>query len=492
MRYFLLISLCLLCAAVSAQNKLTIVFNMNECSTCYNSLRHLKSVSPTIQFEFIFPERYRADSTQLIHKLRLEEYPAHYVWSDSMHKRMLFNDVFSAVHFSNSDQTQSFRFSLKNSLTAELVAYLNGFAQQVDTIYLEEPLITSGVKPLIYHGSHVYIRDSYKNGISKVNLITGKEEAYIPMTDTLARISFQKQFKEDVERKWAKSRSIISAYELRNYQTFKEIFIGNDEKIYALGEYTYFNISSDNADTIETRFYVLHTFSPQGKLLSTNGITQVTDESAELALAVQNNQIKDTVLYFYAASSLWVKDSLLSLDLIAFPSQDRKGGKQFFRGNFLLGPDDDYLFHSFDERQLPDVYEGYGNNLTNIKYTYDGRAFALPLADNLYSVHNPDEIIHLDFFDGKQYEGVPFEYKMVVSQVNQDRNHTIYTNYWLKEGSQFRYLKYNPGTGTRQDKLVQNQLMPEVYKPYIKTDYFDYNYLIVPIAPNQLLRFKVF
>src|SRR5690606_31071574 len=129
---------------------------------------------------------------------------------------------------------------------------------------------------------------------------------------------------------------------------------------------------------------------------------------------------------------------------------------------------------------------------TTLFRSYDGRAFALPLADNLYSVHHPDEIIHLDFFDGKQFEGVPFEYKMVVSQVNQDRNHTIFTNYWLKEGSQFRYLKYNPDTGIRQDTLVQNQFIPELYKPYIKTDYFDYNYLIVPIASNQLLRFKVF
>lgn len=487
--YTLILFACLLSFyAAKGQGKVSLAFNMNECSNCYNNLRNLDGIDPAVNIEFVFKKQYQSDSADIVRNLYLVKYRASYIWSDSLNEALLFNKIFSSITISNSSQERYFKFSMKNSFSPGLAHYINWLSRPVDTLTLKENVFSSGVKFYIYRDNYVLINDGFKNRISRVNLVDGTTNMVIRMSDSLTKTAFQKKFK-DPER-WGITQKLIEKYRVANPQKFESITV-NSEGIFALAEYAYFLISNKGHDTAKVPFFALHKFSHDGILEQTSLIDQIIDEGSEYAAKFFNNEIKDTILYFYVTSSIAVKDKILSLDMTSYPAMGYKNGKKYFRGNFELQPDGNYKFKNFYDKELPAVYKEYGNNFTNILYSYNSKYFALPLGDVIYKVDAPKKEIHLHVFNGKQFEGLPFQFNYMMNEVNVEKD-KAYAFYWLSKEQQSRLLQYDIVSNKPiQDALINTENVSEKFIKHMKMDCFDYNYVIVPVAENKLLRFKV-
>jgi len=488
MKATFLILIFFVCGIARGQGKVTIAFNMDECSNCYNNLRNLDVLKPGTPIAFVFKSQYRKDSADIVRNLYLDRYHATFTWSDTLCQALLYDKLYSGVSIENTDLSKRRQFSLKNHFNAAVAAYCNRLTAPTDTLLLQDAVFSSGVRSVQYRDQYMYVSDGFKNRITCVSLVSGATDKVINMSDTLGKAAFLLKFKDTTT--WGVTQALVRRYRVANPMKFKDFFVGQDRSISALAEYAYFLVTNGNKDTAKIALFALHQFDAQGSLIKTQLIDQIVDETSAYAKRFFNSEIQDTILYYYVTSSLFKSGDRISLDMTHFPAKGFKPKRKYFRGDFTLQADGHYRFNKFYDKDLPSVYQDYGNNFTNILYSGDGAHFALPLTDVIYSIDSPGHEIHLNVFNGAQFEGLPYAFNYMMNQVHVGPKYA-YACYWLSKAKENRLLQYDLATAkTVRNNAIDARQIPEEYLRLLRIDDFDQHYMLVPIAPDKLLRFR--
>lgn len=489
MRSIILIVFILLSATnlTWAKYQLVVAINLSECAACYNSLRHLSTIDKNIELHYVFEEAYRADSADIQSSFGLPE-RGKFHWSDSLYNSYVSTIGLSTVNMVNEANDARISYLLKQEFDATIAAAFNNLLKEEHIIKFSKDYFSKANHEILYEGASGYFVNELKNSFVRFDWLTGEEGRVISMSDALAQEAFKARYDNDTE--WPKHRKIIDELKLPRFQLLKHAQIRGGD-IYLTGIYTYFIITNNNQDTGEARFVAVHRFNEFGKLLETRVPVHPSTEFDPIVQEVYLGRYsKDTAFYYFSAPPFHVEsDSSLLLGMMSV-STAKYRNKRYFLARFVAdATSNKYLFEEFLDYTLPQEYSNLDYDFSNARITPNGKFFALPLADTVYSTRKVLPPIPLNLFASRHLPTSPVDIRADIAAIRHDKEH-FYVLYW--EDKECKYAKINIKTNKKQVVSLTERFGDNKLYTFANVDCYDYNYVILPTAANELKRVKIF
>lgn len=469
------------CFAAKAQDTVSVALNMDECISCYNTLRFLDDLNPDVGLKYIFAEAYQPDSAKI---QKIFKFPARgrYVWSDSLNRTALINGYMSSIGLDNPNRAKPLKFSVKYELDKPLVAFFSKLVRPDDTFNFEEPVFSMTNAPLVYQGTDVYAIDTWLNTITKASLITGKSETIVQFSDSLLRLAFRNYFGSDSA--WQATLNINKSRGDKRMATISEVsFAGN--KMYVIAKHVYFEIN--DTETIESHFNSLFVFDRNCKLIRNipihyNNVIERKEFKGHL--------VADTLDFISVIPSFWVNpDRSVMLGVLLYEDDLTSHSQHYFLAKFTIDTIKNQLvFDKFFPYPLSERYQPYGYSFSNAHVSWDGTCFANYLDDVIYFTEDFSKKVDLNIFPKDAETKWTFSPKNYIAQVNMD---SAYYYVYGGEGGDVKYYRIDRKTGARLEAKIELANIRGLGR-YTAPGSLDYNYLLVPINAHQLERIKIF
>jgi len=481
--FFLIFSLFCSCFVAKAQDTVTVALNMDECISCYNTLKFLDDLSPEVGLKYIFAKAYQPDSAKI---QKIFKFPARgrYIWSDSLNQAALINGYMSSIGLDNPNRDHPLKFSVKYELDKPLVAFFSKLSRPDDTFNFEDPVFSMTNGPLICRGTDIYALDTWLNTVTKASLITGKSEIIVQFSDSLVRLAFHNFFGNDSV--WRVTKAIHKSRGGKRMVSLKQLSFGGD-KLYVVTQQVYFEPLPEEADTAETRFNSLFVFDRNYKLIRNIPISynNIIEEKE-----VKGRLVSDTADYISLTSSFWINpDQSVMLGLMLYDKDLTAHQQHYFMARFTIDTNSNQLvFDKYFPWPLSERYKAYGYGFSNAHVSWDGTCFANYLDDVIYFTEDFSKKIDLNIFP-KVHEDIrePFP-KNYILHVNMD---SAYYYVYGGQGGDFKYYRINRKTGARLEAKIELADFRGLGR-YTQPGSLDYNYLLMPINAHQLERIRVF
>lgn len=460
--------------SVSAKRELIISLNMNECVNCYNALSSLKDIDPSLSLTYILPKEYAIDSLELQEYLSLPK-EGKWIFSDTLNRKYLINNIFSSITFVEGNEAMT--FSVNEELDNDLVMYFNSLLQDEYIYTFDKNIFKTSVKDMSFYKNYVFLSNKLTRDITKANLITGASEVIFKYTDEVIDQAY------DLENK---NRAFIfgigNEYEVKNLYT-TEKFDVYDDKIYVMTKYLDYEFGRDFKDTFQIYFLSLQVFDFYGELLNTYSVQSVIKDK----LSKENK--------FYTKTTVFKveNDSTFHIGLSSYEMLSDVINEGYFIGEYFLNKKNTKLeFVQSWPFSLGEKYKYINYHYSHGIFSSDGKAVVNVLNDSVYVYDNKNFSSYgLELFENATFLTVEMLYS--VEEYNIEAAITdsfIYVSYVID--NDLKYVKKDRFSETKIIKDVFNYYDVPQIEHFTSIDYFNYDYLIIPIDHHKIKRYNFF
>lgn len=474
----------------SSDYKVIVTVNMDECSSCYNSIRFLKDLDSEFELEYVFLTEMQYDSSIIQEVLNFPE-KGTFIWSDSLYKSYLFENNVSSVIFKSKHGNQQLTYSLKDDLDNYLVSYFNALLKEEEVFELPSNSFNPSSEELQLYNNDFYVLNTLQNNLIRIDRYYAIKDTVVRMDSTMMKEAYSSYFGvEDFDSAFSTSIKIIKDLELRNYFSLINYRI-TDDTIYVLSEYLDFQINFDKADTLGIGFNVLHKFDFNGKLLETIKL-QNFDQALIDKTIKDINTNPESKNVFFAPDPIGFginsnNDYLLSL--YGFIGKKSKY-PFYFVGIFEEDKKSNTLkFKKFFPYSLGKRFSKVGYSFSNIRFSWDGELFMNGLDDIVFHTNEPENYTDLSIFSKDEILENIQNVKNYIFYIN--KNKTYYYLYFLNDG-QLSYARINIENMNSEIKNISFIKEEKISSKNALPDNIDLNYMIVPISNNKYKRIKIF
>lgn len=470
-KHFFLFYLIISCFTVKGQQcKMYLTINPLQCAACNTYLHNLKNLDSGIDVILVFKEEFKPEKEYLETQLAIKHLNLSFLWSDSLYNKLIVKGSISSATFVSSDGNHFHKQSLQllNSESG-FINFCNTQGSQLDTIKFKYKFISPGVRNFIYKNFEFYVIDNLRDQVRiHSNLGDFEEMETIQLTDDMVKKGFKLKFNSldqyELSKKLIKDLKVPKPHSIIAIQPEYGL-------IYIMTEYGYFYFENQNQDTILSSFYTLNVFKG-GKFSQ--------------SYLIDGNFEKGGINGHYCiARNFKLKDKKLYMGMVRYGNYTKD--TTYFLASYQLNPNTNtFSFQEFLPYSLPNTYVGYENNFLDINFW--GSYSALGLVDRLYNL-DKKEVIDLNIFpDIQMIDNNNLTYHKYIYNFKLD-DHYVYLNYYDFPSKQYFYLKYDR---MHQKEIFKIKLFTDLElnaSPVIDPN--DFNYVIIPVAKNVLIRKKM-
>ena len=484
-----------------AQEKYAWYFAVNTtgCSHCLNGLSYLDHLDPRYPKTIIFSRADRRDSAALIKKLFLEQFRGNIVFNDSLYHKFL-----------NRSSLQSSGVSLLNRQNGQYITLpltylvynnfdLNHLLQAEDTIRLRDSVFNLGKTSTLFSSKAIAVLNRNTSQISLIK--RGEDHSYrtITFTDSLLKKAYISKFGTKAGAgKFSetfdyirKNRTIgfapqVCGWDLSGDTLRTSLYLpllltgqhGRPDTLLKTIQMMYTFVAGDINDITYIDNYLINT--PDGY----EGIRRHYFNDQDSLKRSKDAYLLGMEFFFYKAS---LYNAIFGLFLAGdAPNQSLAKYREDPPGNWVF---DRYA------GTLPDNYvkehTGYNLLFKGSSICHSGSYYCYFYGHQLRSVDAdyPDISLEPVFKDIRQ-QGVTGRLALVDFKILKDTVYLLIDNYNKGKGALYSY-RYNPHTARiLSKKIINRQAFPESYD-FPTIDPFDYDYIMTPVADNEIFRLKI-
>lgn len=463
---------------------------MDECSSCYNSLKFLNSLDPEIGIEYVFLEDLQQDSASIKKVLNLPD-KGKFIWSDELYRQCLFEGMLSSVVFQNSSGHHKLIYSLKDDFKQDLASFFNSLLKSKESYSLDTVSFSLMLDELFLDGNYFYVLNQFENTLTRIDRFHAVNDTVISLDSHLVKEAYLAEFGVDkFDSAYHSSLAIIKELELVHYFTFKS-FLVRDNKIYLFADYKNFSFKPTIEDTIGGRFIVLHVFDINGGYIETIKFQDIdTDEAHAIVKDTYVNP--NSKLSFFDPDPISfgiTNDHTFLISIYGFLGKESES-PLYYVGEYEIDANtNELVFKRYYPYGLGKRYSVIGYAYSNVRFSWDGAQFTNGLDDIVFQTNDASNVTDLDIISKDEIPQTYNTLKNYIFRVNQDED---YFYLFLLKNSSLTYAKVNIHSLEKEIKDISFLKTGKSWDKFIMPDNIDYNYMIVPTSSKTYTRVKIF
>lgn len=385
MRGLLIILFWIISLKLCAKDNLLVIYNLNDCDACNAFINNIEGIDTSnVKVTFVFLERYTNDKEDLIYMLGLKNVKVDYIFNDSVYSKFILNDASSYV-FSYNGLDYYYNY-LKNGLQSNIISNINNLYKE-KTVYAQNMApLSNTINYLKQCGHEIYYIHPLRNTINKISLIEGNNE------QSLEVIKFDKELIAKAYRKIFNSGAFsiqneyLSNNNLEMSITLVSMYKDSIGNLWVASSHQVLLYSEEYQDTVLTNLSGLYKFDLDLKYIDFYPIHSIKDIDS-LKFQFESKEYVTRIYDFF----IYGNELVSNVGLFSSSS----GLPNYYYGRTSLNKTGDV---EVVKNVLPENYNKFGYNFSNLKIGNDKRFYTLQLDDAIYFFEDRKAPIRLNLF----------------------------------------------------------------------------------------------